>query len=202
MNKNLLKIYKEFDDPLYIIRFIDYKINQRHPKRTVFMANGSTVKCLISGVLKELKTEKLYNSLAEWFNDTLPDNMSVWYPEGNEELLEKIYHKEDATLYDLFCKVTDSDILYFTDKKYRVFSMYNDLRKRVEYYLGIEAFKDNEYEVISWNRYKFIINTSSLKKYDSTGTHTFNDLLDAYESGNIKNLYYYWKDKNELHKIC
>lgn len=126
----------------------------------------------------------------------------MWFMQGDETILKYIYHKEGVTLYDLFCNVTDSDLLYFTDMKYRIFAMFSDLKKRVKHYLDIDAFKEDAYEILTWHKYQFAITISTLKKYDTAGTCTVLDLLNAYESGNITDLYYFRKDTNELHKIC
>lgn len=184
----ITQIYRESADSSYIIRFINYLISTTN-RRTTFTVNGYSAEPLISGILQNTKTKERYYSLAQFYNKVTQGNIS----ETDTSIFKGINVTSEYTLLRLLSTIQEKTIIEFFDQKYRSFLMYRDVRKRIEYYTSISINGD---VTLQWNDNEFILSRTTLKCKDSP--YTVYKLLEAYEDGFIKDLYYCNKDNRYL----
>ncbi len=206
---NVIYIFKESRDPFYFIRFLNHCITKSFRGDYYIEVNGYKCKILISGVLEEIGDEnKKYNSLTEFYNSATGLSLSMY----DETIFHYIYFKPEYTLHRLLSTLKDDDVLEFNDEKYRVFSMVRDLRERVRHYTGMTMNLSNAntnanaksvLETLKWNNTKYTISLSKIREHGiRRKTDNCIKLLEAYESGEIQNLYYNKPGTREFYKIC
>jgi hypothetical protein len=180
LHEYITRVYTEVDDPLYIIRFIDYLVSTTR-KNYSFTVNNRTVKPLITGVLEDMKTKDRFNSLAQFYNSVNGSNIS----ESDTIILKRIYVSKENTLSRVLCSISEKTILGFFDQKYRSFLMYRNVRRSIKYYTSIST---NDTIHLRWNDEEFIVDYTKLEcKKNPLKIY---DLLEACENGKITDLYY------------
>lgn len=174
------QIYKEVNDPAYIVRFIDYVVSNT-TKRTVFIVNNCTVLPLISGILEDIKTKERFYSLAQFYNKAKGANVG----ETDTTIFKDIYVSKSHTLLKILSSIDEKFILGFFDQKYRAFLMYRDIRRRIKYYTSIDT---NGKLNLLWNDYKFVISHTNLDCPNNP--NMIYDFFKAYEDKLVTELYY------------
>jgi hypothetical protein len=182
------QIYKEVNDPQYIIRFLDYLIGKTN-RRTTFTVKGHSVEPLITGVLQDTKTKERYYSLAQFYNNVTGANVG----ETDTTIFKNINVTSGYTLWRIVCTMTEKDILEFFDQKYRSFLMYRDARKRIKYYTSVDT---NDKVTLMWGDEEFVLSHTKLECPKSP--QRVYEMLEAYEDGFIEGLYYCGKDGRKL----
>jgi hypothetical protein len=182
----ITQVYKEVNDPSYIIRFIDYLVSSTK-RRVIFTVNERTVTPLITGVLEDIKTKERFYSLAQFYNSTNGSNIG----DTDTLILKRVNVSKSYTLWRLLCSISEKTILEFFDQKYRSFLLYRDVRRRIKLYTSIST---NNVINLRWNDEEFVVNHTKLE----CKKHPFKiyDILEAYEDGYIRDLYY-CKDKSQ-----
>ncbi len=184
----LTKIFQEVKDPSYIIRLLDYLVNTRYD-RTEFIIGSHKAVPLITGVLRNTKTNKHYYSLAQFYNSVTDNDVK----ENDFEILNSIYLTKKYSLLRILCNLKEDTILGFFDQKYRSFLLYRSVGKMIQesgltYPEGTItiSWKDQEYELHP-NR---VICEKNKKVFE---------LLQAFEGRKLEGLYYlYNKDEKYL----
>lgn len=176
----ITQIYKEIADSSYIIRFIDYLLNNTN-RRVTFIVNNYTAEPLISGILQNVKTKERYYSLAQFYNKATLGNVG----ETDTHIFKNINTTGGHTLWRILCNIDEKTILGFFDQKYRSFLMYRNIRQRIKHYTAIDTNKEIN---LDWNENKFILTHTQIKcEYNPNIIYSF---IEAYEDGSIKNVYY------------
>jgi hypothetical protein len=188
------KIYQEVDDSLYITRFIDYLLSINYNKLS-YTVNTYTVAPLITGVLEDINTKERFYSFSQFYEKA--SGIKVNHSDIN--ILSKINITKDFNLMRILCNIKENEILGFYDQKYRTFLMYRTIRKCVKKYTIITTNNtnntNNEINLL-WNKNTFSLkHTLLLCKDNPINSYK---LLDTYEDGNIKELYYCMNDKTYL----
>jgi hypothetical protein len=184
------QIYEDVRDPSYIIRFLDYII-QRYYKRTTFVINDQVAEPLITGVLQNTRTKEHYYSLAQFYKQVTGTKVS----ETDINLLAKINVTREYSVMRIICKIKEDDILGFFDQKYRTFLMYRDVKKRVMHYTSINTHGHID---LFWNDTLYDLNHTALVTKNESNINKCYELLEAYEDGFIKGLYYCGNDGRHL----
>lgn len=199
----IMKVFKDAHDPFYFVRFLDNIIFNRFNPNYYFDIKGHKCKPLISGVLQVKESGKKYNSLTEFYNDITEESMSI----TDETTFHHIYFKPTYNLHRLLSMLKDEDLMNFTDEKYRIFSMLRDLRERVKHYTGfiIELGNVNKasVETFKWCGDNYSISINDIRE-EKRGHRTPKSMkfLEAYEAGDIQDLYYNKPGTREFYKIC
>ncbi len=187
----LTQIYQEVKDPSYIIRLLDYLVNNRYD-RTEFIIGTIKAVPLISGVLKCSKTNQYYYSLAQFYNNVSGNNAD----ENDLEIFKNIYVTKKYSLWRVLCNITDDMILGFFDQKLRSFLLYRTIGKLINesdltYSEGIIP--------VCWNDQEYELYPNKIDcKYTQNNKNIF-ELLQAFESESLSECYYlYSKDKKHL----
>ncbi len=184
----LTKIFQEVKDPSYIIRLLDYLVNSRYD-RTEFIIGSQKAIPLITGVLRNTKTNEHYYSLSQFYNSVTSNDVK----ENDFEILNSIHVTKKYSLLRVICSMTDDVILGFFDQKFRSFLLYRSIGKMIQE-LGLTypegtisvSWKDQEYELHP-NR---VICEKNKKVFE---------LLQAFEGRKLEGLYYlYNKDEKYL----
>lgn len=175
------QIYKNVNDSLYIIRFISYLINMRY-NRVVFSVNGVKVEPLNTGVLKDSKSNKRFNSFAEFY--TYASGIKVI--KTDIDILSKINVTNKYSVMRIICNAKEDDILSFFDQKYRTYLMYCDIKNRITKYVPNSI---NGPIKLQW---KGIMFTLECNKISCINDNTFElNILGDYENGLVINQLYY-----------
>jgi hypothetical protein len=197
----IIQVFKGCFESVYFIRFIDYIITKRFGNKYYFDIKGHKASALISGILEDNETKEKYYSFAEFYNSITGASISKY----DEEIFHHIYFQQKYNLHRLLCILKDDDIINFTDKKYRVFCMFRDLRDRLKHYQDLDGFNNlRKKEIISWNNIKFSISLTMIKECDNKDTDDNSScdlLLEVYETGVVTDLYYMVPDTKEFYKI-
>lgn len=187
----LTKVFQEVKDPSYIIRLLDYLVNSRYD-RTEFIIGSQKAIPLITGVLKNTKTNEHYYSLAQFYNSVTSNDVK----ENDFEILNSIHVTKKYSLLRVICSFTDDLILGFFDQKFRSFLLYRSLGKMIQelgltYSEGVISisWKDQEYELHP-NR---VICDKNKKVFE---------LLQAFEGGKLGDLYYVQSKDNKYLLNC
>ena len=176
----ITQVYKEVNDPSYIIRFIDYLVSTTN-RRVVFTVNERTVSPLITGVLEDTVTKKRFFSLAQFYNDTNGSNIG----ETDTLILKRINVTKGYSLWRILCNIPQKVILGFFDQKYRTFLFYRDIRRRIKFYHSIST---NDAVKLQWNDDEFVVDHTKLEC--KSVPFKIYDILEAYEDEHIEDLYY------------
>lgn len=182
------QIYKDVNDPSYIIRFIDYLVGTTN-RRSTFTVKNSSVEPLISGVLEDIKTKERFYSLAQFYNKTTGANVG----ESDTTIFKLIYVTKSYTLWRILCNIDEKIILGFFDQKYRSFLMYRDVRQRIKYYTSIDT---NDKVNLRWDDDEFTVSHTKLEC--PKRPHMIYELFKAYEDGFVNGLYYCTNDSQYL----
>jgi hypothetical protein len=189
MNPLILKLYKECDDELYFIRFLDYVISSRYP-RVKFILNGVVAEPMISGAIRVNETRKEYYSIDEFYQSAGEKRDCI----RGDRVLRELCVTDGATLWSVLEKVDEAELLNFVDQKYRAFLVYKDLESR------IAPCSDDGYMprrvLIKWESVRFYLTRSSIEDYTHTdipiGPYEKFRFLSAYEEGECgENLWFY-----------
>jgi hypothetical protein len=184
----LTKIFQEVKDPSYIIRLLDYLVNTRYD-RTEFIIDGNKAVPLITGMLRNTKTNQHYYSLAQFYNSVTNNDVK----ENNFEMLNLIHVTRKYSLLRILCSLTEDIILGFFDQKYRSFILYRSVGKMIQE-LDHTYIEGTIY--VSWNEYDYELHPNKI--ICEKNKKVF-ELLQAFEGGKLSDLYYiYSKDKKYL----
>ena len=174
------QIYEEVDDPLYIIRFLNYLVNTRY-KRVIFTVNNITVEPLITGILEEKTSNKRFFSIAEFYSYATGQKVS----QTDISILSKVFVTREYSVMRLICNIKEDEILNFFDQKYRTFLLYRDIKKRIKFY----ALKDANGPInLRWLDNDITVHHTKIT-CDKDITLSLK-LLKVYEDGMIDGLYY------------
>jgi hypothetical protein len=194
MNPLILKLFEECTDALYLVRFLDYVICSRYP-RVKFSINGIVVEPLMSGTIRNIKTNREFGSLNAYYESSNDSKKAS----SAEQLLKGIKGTDGVSLWSILEKVSEAEIINFVDQKYRAFLVYKDLEKRIlptndRYYVPKKL-------LIKWESMQFYISRSGIEDYlhsdipaDPLEKFKF---LSAYESGITDNLWFYSGEAQE-----
>ncbi len=189
MNPLLLKLYKECEDTLYFIRFLDYVICSRYP-RVKFSLKGVVAEPLMSGIIHETKSHKEHGSLAEFYCAVTGSDED----KRSDMVLKEICVTDGATLWSVLERVSETELLEFVDQKYRAFLMYKDLESRVA------LTSDKGYVprrlLLKWESMRFYLSRSCIEDYKHTDIpvepYEKFRLLSAFEAGTCgENFWFY-----------
>ena len=190
LSPTLTKIFQEVKDPSYIIRLLDYIVNSRY-ERTEFIIGEHKAVPLITGVLKNTKTNQHYYSLAQFYNSVTNNDVK----ENDFEILGLIHVTRKYSLLRILCTITEDTILRFFDQKYRSFLLYRRIGKMIQE-LGL-TYPEGVISV-SWNECDYELHPNRV--ICNKNTKAF-ELLQTFESGKLSGVYYlYNKDKKYLLK--
>jgi hypothetical protein len=184
----LTKIFQEVKDPSYIIRLLDHLVTTRYD-RTEFIIGSQKAIPLITGVLRNTKTNEHYYSLAQFYNSVTDNDVK----ENNFEILNLIHVTKKYSLLRILCTLTEDTILGFFDQKYRSFLLYKSIGKIIQD-LGL-TYPEGVIS-ISWNECEYELHPNRV--ICEKNKKVF-ELLQAFEDGKLGGLYYlYSKDKKYL----
>jgi hypothetical protein len=191
INSTITQIFKEVKDSSYIVRLLDYIVNTKYD-RTEFTVGTNKAIPLITGVLKNTKTNQHYYSLAQFYN-SVSDNHAT---ENDLEMLKNIYVTKKYTLWRVLCNITDECVLGFFDQKYRSFLLYRRVGKIIK---ESDLTYSDGIIPICWNEQEYELYPNRVVcKYTQDNTKIF-ELLEAYEGDKLSELnYLYNKDTNYL----
>jgi hypothetical protein len=184
----LTKLFQEVKDPSYIIRLLDYLVNT-HYDRTEFIIGGYKAIPLITGVLKNTKTNQHYYSLAQFYNSVTNNDVK----ENNFEILNLIHVTKKYSLLRILCSLTEDTILGFFDQKFRSFLLYRSVGKMIQ---KLDLTHPEGTITVSWNKcdYELYPNRVVCEKNKKVF-----ELLNAFEGRKLGDLYYVQsKDKKCL----
>jgi hypothetical protein len=184
------QLYDEVKDPAYIIRLIDYLISKQF-KQTTFTIGNQVAIPLISGVLKNVKTNKYYTSFTHFYN--LVNNTNI--NEGNMDIFKDIYLTKKCTLQMALYNLNTLTVLDFFDQKYRSFLLFKDIQYLISNKLSINL--DNNIKIY-WKGDEYCINSYSVICKTDSNSYKFYDILEAAENGAITGLYYCAIDGNKF----
>ena len=188
LSPTLTKIFQEVNDPSYIIRLLDYLVNSRY-ERTEFIIGEHKVVPLITGVLKNTKTNQHYYSLAQFYNSVTNNDVK----EHDFDTLNTIHVTKKYSLLRILCSLTDDTMLGFFDQKYRSFLLYRSIGKMIQE-LGL-TYTEGTISV-SWNKCDYELHPNRV--ICDKNKKVF-ELLQAFEGGKLGDLYYIQtKDKQYL----
>jgi hypothetical protein len=182
------QIYKEVNDPQYIVRFLDYLISRTN-RRTQFTVKGQTAEPLISGVIEDIKTKERFYSLAQFYNKVTGTNVG----ESDTTVFKNIYVTSNYSVWRILCNMKESDILEFFDQKYRSFLLYRDVRRRIKFYHSIST---NDAIILRWGDEEIVAEHTKLSC--KSNPMCIYNLLESYEEGFIEGLYYCTSDSQYL----
>lgn len=189
----VMRMYKEIPETVYFNRFLDVVIGKRF-NSVEFNINGHRAKMYITGVLYD-DTERKFYSLVEFYNHVTGETME----EHDETVFHHLFVSKSYNLNRILSAVTEDEVLDFCDQKYRSFCMFRDLKLRIKHYTGEKVPNSIELIEIMWNNrtHNVTINDVSCKS-TNTNPYLAYQLLGAYESGMITDLYYI----NPRNKTC
>lgn len=192
----ILRLYKECNDSLYFIRFLDYVISSRYP-RVNFTLSGVKAEPLITGEIVVKNTKKHYNSLEAFYRGVIGKPHTI-----DEVLFNKICGTDGKSLWSILETVTEDELVNFVDQKYRSFLVYKDLEVR------IKPTNDEGYVpkkiIIKWESARFHISKSGIENDPHSDVYIRPmerfEFLTAFEDGTIgENLWFY--DPKRAHWI-
>jgi hypothetical protein len=178
----IIRIYREVNDPSYIIRFIDYLVRSTN-RRSSFTVRNHTVEPLISGILEDIKTKQRYYSLAQFYNAINSSNIG----ETDTSLFKAINITKSCTLSSLLSTIDEKIITEFFDQKYRTFLIYREVRKRVKHYTSIDTKNDIR---LFWNNNEYLLTYTNIQCKDNSNPYSKYKFIEAFEAGGIRDLYY------------
>ena len=186
----LTKIFQEVNDPSYIIRLLDYLVTTRYD-RTEFIIGSHKAVPLITGMLRNTKTNVHYYSLAQFYNSVTDNDVK----ETDLEILNSIYLTKKYSLLRILCSLTEDTILGFFDQKYRSFLLHRSIGKMIKE--SDLVYADNIITV-SWNEQEYELHPNRV--ICEKNKKVF-ELLQAFEGGKLGEVYYVQsKDKKYLLK--
>jgi hypothetical protein len=194
---SVMRMYKEIPESVYFNRFLDVVIGKRF-NSVDFNINGYRARMYITGVLYDDKGKKFF-SLVEFYNHVTGENME----EHDETVFHHLFVTKSYNINRILNAVTEDEVLDFCDQKYRSFCMYRDLKMRIKHYTKKNVPENVDSIQVMWNNRSHDVTISNVTcKSGATNPFLAYQLMNAYESGSITDLYYIHPSTKKCHLIC
>jgi hypothetical protein len=173
----LLDIYKKKPD--YFVRLIEFiLLRKRNPVR-FYLSDTQWCDLRISGILTT--TNREYNTIHDWYNDILHTN----YPMEHTAIFEEIYVSSRMTLdFVVRMMATRKDIAEFNDTAYKSYRLYKHIHNALRAMKYLRRWNSGASYHMLWNGRNYVVSITS------THSDGGEDILDAFDRGELTNLYY------------